>query len=68
MPLNDTKIRNAKPAEADYKLFDEKGLYLLVTKRGSRLWPAWAYNPSSLKPIPLSKLSALREEQPSSAL
>jgi integrase len=36
--LNDTRIRNAKPAERDYKLTDFDGLYLLVCKNGSRLW------------------------------
>ena len=32
MPLTDTAIRNAKPIEKQYKLSDEKGLYLLVKK------------------------------------
>ena len=36
--LNDTRIRNAKPAKRDYKLTDFDGLYLLVRKNGSRLW------------------------------
>ena len=34
MPLSDTAIRNVKPKEKSYKLADEKGLYLLVTKSG----------------------------------
>ena len=34
MPLTDTAIRNAKSKERLYKLFDEKGLYLLVNKVG----------------------------------
>ena len=34
MPLTDTAIRNAKPKEKQYKLSDEKGLYLLVKKAG----------------------------------
>jgi len=34
MPLTDTAIRNAKSKERPYKLFDEKGLYLLVNKVG----------------------------------
>jgi hypothetical protein len=38
MPLNDTLIRSAKPRDRDWKLSDEKGLYLLVTTRGSKLW------------------------------
>jgi hypothetical protein len=35
---NDTRIRNAKPAERDTKLTDFDGLYLLVRTNGSRLW------------------------------
>lgn len=34
MSLKDTAIRNAKPKEKQYKLYDEKGLYLLVKKTG----------------------------------
>jgi integrase len=36
--LNDTRIRNAKPGERDYKITDFDGLYLLVRPNGSRLW------------------------------
>lgn len=38
MALNDTAIRQAKAADNDRKLADEKGLYLLVTTTGSKLW------------------------------
>jgi integrase len=38
MALTDTTIRLAKAGEADRKLSDEKGLYLLVTTTGSKLW------------------------------
>lgn len=38
MALTDTGIRNAGAGAKDYKLFDEKGLYLLVTAGGSKLW------------------------------
>jgi integrase len=31
MPLTDTVIRNAKPGAKPYKVFDEKGMYLLIT-------------------------------------
>ncbi len=31
MPLTDTAIRNAKPRPKPYKVFDEKGMYLLIT-------------------------------------
>lgn len=34
MPLTDTAIRNAKTQEKQYKLTDEKGMYLLVNKVG----------------------------------
>ncbi|MEZ5445159.1 MAG: integrase arm-type DNA-binding domain-containing protein [Gammaproteobacteria bacterium] len=36
--LTDAKLRNAKPREKAYKLFDGGGLYLLVKPNGSRLW------------------------------
>jgi integrase len=39
MPLlNETRIRAAKPTEKPYKLFDERGLFMLVTPAGGRLW------------------------------
>ena len=38
MALNDTMIRAAKPKERAWKLSDEKGLYLLVSPTGSKLW------------------------------
>ncbi len=38
MPLTDTKIRAAKPADKNYRLSDEKGMYLEVTKAGGRYW------------------------------
>ena len=37
-PLTDTKVRNAKPKEGAYKLFDGGGLFLLVTPSGGKLW------------------------------
>jgi integrase len=36
--LTDIKIRYARAAEADYKLMDSGGLYLLVTKGGAKSW------------------------------
>lgn len=36
--LSAAKVKAAKPREKAYKLFDEKGLYLLVRPNGSRLW------------------------------
>lgn len=38
MALSDTAIRAAKSRDKDYKVADEKGLYLLVTAGGSKLW------------------------------
>ena len=38
MPLSDRKVRSAKPKPKDYKLFDEKGLYLLVKTNGGKYW------------------------------
>lgn len=38
MPLSDTTIRAAKPADKPYKLSDEKGLFLLVHPNGSKYW------------------------------
>jgi hypothetical protein len=34
MPLTDIAIRSAKPQNKQYKLTDEKGMYLLVNKAG----------------------------------
>jgi hypothetical protein len=34
MPLTDTAIRHAKPQNKQYKLTDEKGMYVLVNKSG----------------------------------
>jgi integrase len=36
--LSDARIRAAKATERPYKLFDERGLFLLVTPAGGRLW------------------------------
>lgn len=38
MALTDTKVRSAKPAEKDYKLYDERGLFMLVKANGSKYW------------------------------
>jgi hypothetical protein len=38
MSLSDLKIKAAKPTEKDYKLADEKGLYLLVKTNGGKYW------------------------------
>ena len=38
MALNHAKIKNCKPKDKDYKLYDEKGLFLLVKKSGALYW------------------------------
>jgi len=38
MPLSDALVRNAKPRERRYKLFDETGLFLIVTPEGGKWW------------------------------
>ena len=38
MPLSAVAVSNARPREKAYKLSDDRGLYLLVTPKGSRYW------------------------------
>jgi len=38
VPLTDTKIKQARPKEKSYKLFDGAGLYLLISKAGGKSW------------------------------
>lgn len=38
MPLSDTQVKAAKATEKPLKLADERGLYLLVSPSGSKLW------------------------------
>lgn len=38
IPLTEVQVRNAKPQEKEYKLFDGGGLYLLITPKGGKLW------------------------------
>lgn len=38
MALSDTSIRNARARERARKLYDERGLYLLITPEGHRWW------------------------------
>ena len=38
MPLANTRVNNAKPKQKPYKLFDEKGLFLIVTPKGGKWW------------------------------
>ena len=38
MPLTDIIVKNAKPQKTQYKLSDERGLFLLVLPTGGRYW------------------------------
>ena len=38
MALTNIDIKNAKPRDKSYRLYDEKGLYLEVTPAGGKLW------------------------------
>jgi integrase len=38
MSFSDTKFRNAKPREKQFKLSDNEGMYLLVTPNGGKCW------------------------------
>ena len=38
MALSDVTIRTAKPADKQYKLYDEGGLFLIVKPSGGKLW------------------------------
>lgn len=38
VPLTEMQVRNAKPHEKAYRLFDGGGLYVEVTPKGSRIW------------------------------
>lgn len=36
--LTDLKVKRAEPRARDYKLYDQRGLYVLVTPKGTRSW------------------------------
>ena len=38
MPLTDTKIRNAKPMEKKFKIFDTGGLFMIIAPAGGKWW------------------------------
>jgi Arm domain-containing DNA-binding protein len=38
MPLTDTAVKNAKPAEKAVRLFDRDGLYLEISPSGGKWW------------------------------
>ena len=68
MPLSDTAVRNAKPAEKPYSLADEKSLSLLVQPSGSKWWRfRYRFNGKakmlSLGTYPDTTLKKAREER-----
>lgn len=67
LPLTATEIRNAKPKAKQYKLFDGKGLFLLVSPNGSKGWRLkYHYNNKekllSLGPYPELSLAEARSK------
>lgn len=68
MALTDTALRNAKPREKAYKLYDEKGLFLIVNPNGGMWWRFKYYfedkeKTLSLGTYPEIKLKGARERR-----
>jgi hypothetical protein len=38
MPLTNLKVQKAKPQARQYKLADERGMYLLIHPKGGKYW------------------------------
>lgn len=53
MALTDTAIRNAKPTDKAFKLYDEKGLFLIVNPNGGKWWRLKYYIDGKEKPLSL---------------
>lgn len=68
-PLTEMQVRNAKPKEKPYKLFDGGGLYLDVAPSGSRIWrlkfrqPNGKENRLTFGPYPEITLQEAREKR-----
>ena len=68
MALTDTALRNAKPSDKPFKLYDEKGLFLIVNPNGG-MWWRFKYRFDnkeknlSLGTYPEVKLKAARERR-----
>ena len=66
MPLTNVEIKNAKPREKPYKIWDGGSLYVEVMKTGSKLW-RWKYrfnkseNRFSIGPYPEISIKQARE-------
>ena len=71
--LTDIKVRNAKPKDRPYKMYDRHGLFLLVNPCGSKLW-RFRYqfnnkaNSLSLGPYPQVRLTNARKQRDSMLL
>ncbi|MFG1383999.1 tyrosine-type recombinase/integrase [Xanthobacter versatilis] len=68
MALTDLALRNAKPRDKAYKLFDGGGLHLLVNPNGSRIWRLayrFAGKPKQISfgPYPTISLAEAREKR-----
>lgn len=68
MRLTDLALRNAKPRDNPYKLFDGGGLHLIVNPGGSRIWRlayrfAGKANQLSFGPYPLVSLAEARQKR-----
>lgn len=59
MPLTDIAIKNAKPKDTSYKLFDEGGLFLEIYPSGSKLWRLKYYFKGKESRISLGKYPAV---------
>lgn len=66
--LTATKIKNTRPKDRAFKLYDSKGLFLLVNPNGNMYWRyRYQYNKKaktlSLGPYPLVTLKTARDER-----
>ena len=60
MPLSDSRIQSAKPADKQYKLADGGGLHLLITPAGGKLWRFKYRINGKQKALALGKYPAVR--------
>ena len=66
MKLSATQVKNAKPQNKSYKLSDGKGMYLLVSTKGAKLWRMdYSFNSKrnthSIGAFPVVSLAVARE-------
>ncbi len=62
VPLSDSKKKNLKPKEKEYKVADGDGLYLHIRTTGSKIWKVRYRNTSkSLGKYPLVSLFSARK-------